>query len=98
MDPVLVYTQAHQSGIIDFIRELVECESPSDDSAAVNRFVDLFAAKVADIATVKTLSGGKSFGRHMRVQFKLPGRAGNNEQGQILGLGHSDTVYPLGTL
>jgi glutamate carboxypeptidase len=95
MDPVLAYAQSHQSEIIDFIRELVECESPSDDPAAVNRFVDLFTAKVADIATVKTLPGGKSFGKHMRVEFKLPGR---KKDGQILGLGHSDTVYPMGTL
>jgi glutamate carboxypeptidase len=95
MDPVLAYTQNHQSEIIGFIRELVECESPSDDPAAVNRFVDLFAAKVSDIASVKTLPGGKSFGKHMRVEFKLPGR---KKDGQVLGLGHSDTVYPLGTL
>ena len=95
MDPVLAYTQSHLSEIIDLIRELVECESPSDDPAAVNRFVELFAAKVADIATVKTLPGGKSFGRHMRVEFKLPGR---KKDGQILGLGHSDSVYAMGTL
>ncbi len=94
MDPVLAYAQSHQSEIIDFIRELVECESPSDDPAAVNRFVELFTAKVADIATVKTLPGG-AYGKHMRVEFKLPGR---KKDGQILGLGHSDTVYPLGTL
>ena len=97
MDPVLLYTQAHQAEIIDFIRQLVECESPSDDPAAVNRFVDLFAAKVADIASVKTLAGGKTFGKHMRVEFKLPGRV-TKKDGQVLGLGHSDTVYPLGTL
>ena len=100
MDPVLAYAQSHQSQIIDFIRELVECESPSDDPAAVNRFVDLFAAKVADIATVKAINGGQNplgmpFGKHMRVEFKLPGR---KKDGQILGLGHSDTVYPMGTL
>ena len=43
MDPVLAYTQANQAAIVDFIREMVECESPSDDPAAVNRFGELFA-------------------------------------------------------
>ena len=94
MDPVLEHAKAHEREIIGFLREMVECESPSDDPAAVNRFVDLFAARVADIARVKTLPGGR-FGRHMCVEFTLPGR---KKQGQILGLGHSDTVYPLGIL
>ena len=95
MDPFLAHAQAHRSSIIDLIREFVECESPSDDPAAVNRFVDLFTAKVADIATVRTLTGGKIFGKHMRVEFRLPGK---KKDGQILALGHSDTVYPLGAL
>ena len=40
MDLVLAYTQSKQADIVDFIREMVECESPSDDPAAVNRFGD----------------------------------------------------------
>ncbi len=98
MDPVLAWTQANHAAIIDFIREMVECESPSDDPAAVNRFGELFADHVKDIAAnVKFLSGGKTYGKHLRVEFKLPGRVKKGE-GQILGLGHADTVYPMGTL
>src|SRR5688500_1918854 len=33
--------------------------------------------------------------RHLRCEFNLPGRRKN---GRILALGHSDTVWPLGTL
>lgn len=94
MDPVLAYAVSKQNESIAFIREMVECESPSDDAAAVNRFVDLFAATVADIAKVKTFPGGQ-FGRHLRCEFQLPGR---KKTGQILALGHSDTVWPVGTL
>ncbi|BDC48636.1 peptidase M20 [Bryobacterales bacterium F-183] len=98
MDPVLAYTQAHQSQIIGFIRQLVECESPSDDPAAVNRFQDLFADSVRDIAAkIKFVPGGTKFGKHLVIEFALPGRAKRGE-GQILGLGHGDTVYPMGTL
>src|SRR5436190_3357602 len=84
-----------QKQVIATIREFVECESPSDDPAGVNRFVDLLAETVADIARVKTYKGGKGRGKHVRCEFLLPGR---KKSGQILALGHSDTVWPLGTL
>jgi glutamate carboxypeptidase len=84
---------------IAMIRAFVECESPSDDASAVNRFVDLLAASVQDIARVKTFSRGqrqgKTLGKHVRIEFMLPGR---KKDGQILALGHSDTVWPVGTL
>ncbi len=95
MDSALAYAQTKLPEIVQSIRRMVECESPSDDPAAVNRFVDLLAAEISDIAKVKTFKGGR-FGRHMRCEFQLPGPRRKN--GQILGLGHSDTVYPLGIL
>ena len=86
--------------VIATIREFVECESPSDDPASVNRFVDLLAETVKDIARVKTYRGdkgeGKSRGKHIRCEFLLAGP--KPKAGQILALGHSDTVWPLGTL
>lgn len=91
----LAAAQAKQNGLITFLREMVECESPSDSPAAVNRFVDLFASRVADIATCRTVAGG-TYGKHLIVEFDLPGK--KKRFGQILGLGHSDTVWPLGTL
>jgi glutamate carboxypeptidase len=43
---------------------------------------------------VKTFPGGK-FGKHLVAEMKLPGR---KKSGQVMALGHSDTVWPLGTL
>lgn len=94
MDAILSYVIAKQPHLIALLRRLVECESPSNDRVAVDCFVDLFAAEVADIAKVRTFRGGR-FGRHLRCEFKLPGR---KKEGKILGLGHSDTVWPMGTL
>jgi glutamate carboxypeptidase len=94
MDRFLDYARSQQKSLIAFLREMVECESPSDDPASVNRFVDLFVSRVGDVAKCKTLPGGR-FGRHLRCEFKLPGR---KKEGQISVLGHSDTVWPLGTL
>jgi glutamate carboxypeptidase len=95
VDPILAHVHAQQTGIIALIRRLVECESPSDDPRAVDRFVDLLAAEVAPFATVQTFPGGK-FGKHLLCEFALPGPA--RKKGEILALGHSDTVWPMGTL
>ena len=93
-DPILQWTQSKQKEIVAFLRELVECESPSDDPAAISRFTELFADRVSDLGKIRIHKGGKQ-GPHLQCEFTLPGR---KKLGQILALGHSDTVYPLGTL
>jgi glutamate carboxypeptidase len=94
MIPLLEWARAKQSEIILFLQEMVECESPSDNPVSVNRFVDLVASRVSGVANVKTFPGGR-FGKHLRCEFTLPGK---KKTGQVLALGHSDTVWPLGTL
>jgi glutamate carboxypeptidase len=94
MHPFLAYAQSKQSSIIALIRELVECESPSDDPASVDRFVHLLVSKLDNYTKVRTPSGGR-FGHHMRCEFNF-GR--KPRDGDILVLAHSDTVWPLGTL
>ena len=95
MHPVLAFARAKQNEIIALIRDLVECESPSFEPVAVNRFVDLIASKVDGVAKTRTFPGGR-FGRHLRCEFALPGP--RRKEGQILVLGHSDTVWAAGTL
>jgi glutamate carboxypeptidase len=94
VDSLLSFAAAHQSDIIALIRQLAECESPSDDPAAVDRFVELVSDTATPLARIKTHAGGK-FGRHLICEMQLPGR---RKSGQILALGHSDTVWPIGTL
>ena len=57
VDRILAHVQAKQTEIIALIRRMVECESPSDDPRAVDRFVDLVAAEIAPFATVQTFPG-----------------------------------------
>ena len=95
VDPILRYARQRQKDIIALIREFVECESPSDHPPSVNRFVDLMSERVKDIARVKVLPGGPRFGKHLRCEFTF---GANKKAEQILVLGHSDTVWPLGTL
>jgi glutamate carboxypeptidase len=94
VDSILSHVQSQQPEIIALIRSFVECESPSDTPEAVNRFVELVSDTAAPFAKVKTTSGG-AYGRHLLCEMSLPGR---KKSGQILALGHSDTVWPMGTL
>jgi len=94
VDPFLAYARSREAALTATIRSFVECESPSDDPAAVNRFVDLVADTVSGFAKVKRLPGGR-FGKILLCEMSLPGR---RKSGQVLALGHSDTVWPMGTL
>src|SRR5947209_1147119 len=94
MHPFLAFARAKQREMVESIREMVECESPTDNAPAVNRFVDLLANRV-ETPAVKRLPGGR-FGNHLRCEFRLSGLKPSS--GQILVLAHSDTVWPLGTL
>ena len=95
MDSLLSWAQAKQPDFIAFLRELVECESPSDNPASIGRFVDLVTAKLSGMAGARVFHGSGHYGPNVQFEFNLPG-SGND--GQILALGHSDTVYSMGTL
>ena len=94
MDPILAFTQASQDAIIETIRQMVEVESPSDDRDAVNRHVEQLCDMLSGEAELTREKGG-SYGDHLLVEFNLPGK---KKTGQVLAMGHTDTVYPLGIL
>src|SRR5262249_46041042 len=88
------FAGSYERDTISLIRQMVECESPSDDPAAVDRFGDLVADAAAGLAKIRRLPGGR-FGRILVCEMNLPGR---KKSGQILVLGHLDAVWPMGTL
>src|SRR5437762_11288958 len=94
VDSLLAHVQSKQKEIIALIRRFVECESPSDSPRDVGRFIELLADTISPIAKVKVHKPGR-FGPNMEAEFNLPGKKKN---GQVLALGHSDTVWALGTL
>lgn len=94
IDPILAHTSAHLEEILAAIESLARIESPSGDPAAVNRAVDWVVDQASDIAAISR-HPAEGYGDHLQLRFELPGAAGS---GQVLGLGHLDTVYPLGTL
>ncbi len=91
MDSVLAHIRLKQKQLILFLKELVECESPSDSPGDIRKCNDLIASHTAGIAKCRRVRN------HLLVEFRLPGPRQKIE-GQILGLGHSDTVWPLGTV
>lgn len=73
----------------------VECESPTFDSAAVDRMIDLATIDlVASGATIERIPGRMGYGGCVRAVFPHS----NPELPGILIAGHLDTVHPLGTL
>ncbi len=94
MHPFLRYATDKKAEIITSIQQMVECESPSDSPADVDRFVELFVEQTKDIASAQTIQSD-GYGKHLRLEFEMGSR---KKAGQILGMGHSDTVWPLGTL
>jgi glutamate carboxypeptidase len=90
VDTLLAYAQANLTNIIALIQRMVECESPSDSPAALANFVALISAELSPMAKIHNFRHG-----HMTAELALPGP---KKKGQILVLGHSDTVWPIGTL
>jgi glutamate carboxypeptidase len=92
MDPLLGWARKHQSAIIALIREFVECESPSDSPDAIQRFMLMLGNSVSDIAVSRLTPDGAFL-----CKFRLPGPR-ERKTGNLLVLGHADTVWPMGTL
>ncbi len=77
------------------LRPWIECESPTFDTPAMNRMMDLAARDLAAAgATVDRIPGPMGLGDCVRARFPHP-RAG--EPGILL-MSHLDTVHPVGTL
>ena len=85
----------HEKEMVATLRAFVECESPSTDKAAVDRFGEMVAREWRRRdATVRVIRQREA-GNHVRAEIVPTARG---RAGQLLVLGHLDTVYPLGTL
>ncbi len=82
-----------QEETITFLKTLVECESPTNHAAGINRVNELLIEATQGLATPRIIKGKN--GNHLRLEFKLGAR---RDAPQILAIGHSDTVWELGTL
>jgi glutamate carboxypeptidase len=88
--------QARQPQIEKFIRMLVEAESPSGDEEGSRAVVDLLAQSADQLDCVSEVERASvpGFGQHLVIRaFQA-----QSEAGQILLVGHTDTVHARGSL
>lgn len=95
MREILRELRGREKDMVRLLGRFVRCESPSHEKAAVDSFAQMVAGEWRRRgAKVRVLRQPKR-GDHVRVEvWRGKGRAA----GQILVLGHTDTVYPMGTI
>lgn len=81
--------------LLRLLKSFVEIESPTHDKAAVDRFARVIATEWKDRGARVHLLPNRERGSHVRAEVAF---SGASTARQILVLGHSDTVYPIGTL
>jgi len=95
MREVVRLLRRREKEMVATLRKFVECESPSADKAAVDRFGEMVAKEWRQRgATVRVIRQHET-GNHVRAEIAP---AATRKPGQLLVLGHLDTVYPVGTL
>ena len=87
--------EADLSWMLASLEALVRIESPSDDKAAVDRCVDVLAALGRDAGARVDRIAVAAAGDHLRLAFGPPPGTASV---RLLILGHTDTVWPIGTL
>jgi glutamate carboxypeptidase len=93
--PLLGAARARRQLVMERLRHLVELETPTSDADASNHAADLLAARYLDLgATVQRHTVHQ--GTHLVAD--LPGTGALATRAPVLLLGHSDTVWAIGTL
>jgi glutamate carboxypeptidase len=95
MLPLVEWLRPREAAMTRLLGQFVRAESPSFDKAAVDRFGKIVAAEWKRRGAGVTLVRQRERGDHVRAEWNPPG---NRARGQVLVLGHLDTVYGLGTL
>lgn len=95
MNILLREAQRQKGKMVRLLAQFVRSESPSRDKAAVDRFGKIVAAEFRRRGARVRLFQQSMRGDHLRAEIWM---GKGSPTGQILVLGHLDTVYPLGTL
>src|ERR1700751_5580830 len=95
MRELLREARKRESEMLQLLGRFVRCESPSGDKAAVDRFGAMVAREWRRRGAKVKILKQRLRGNHLRVEWQ---QARGRSDGQILVLGHLDTVYPIGTI
>jgi glutamate carboxypeptidase len=94
MVSLLHWLRPREPAMTRLLGRFVRAESPSLDKAAVDRFGKMVAEEWRRRGLRITLHWQRQRGDHIRAEWQPPGKPA----GQILVLGHLDTVYDLRTI
>jgi glutamate carboxypeptidase len=98
---MLAFLRSRRPAMLRLLKRFVMCESPTDSKPAVDRFGRVLAAEWKKRGVKIEFLQQKRPGNHVRVVWpsSLARQNGISARaGQILVLGHLDTVYGLGTI
>ena len=95
MKSLLKWLRPREAAMSRLLGQFVRAESPSLDKAAVDRFGRMMAAEWKQRGARVRFLRQRERGDHVRAEWNP---SGQRAKGQILVLGHLDTVYGLGTL
>ena len=111
MRDLLREARAREGKMVRLLGRFVRCESPSGDKAAVDRFGAMVAREWRRRGAKVKILEQRLRGNHLRVEMvaaaksdlgrdlaRRDGKSADRDDGQILVLGHLDTVYPIGTI
>src|SRR5579862_8245919 len=88
-------TRKREREMVRLLGRFVRCESPSGDKRAVDRFGAMVVREWRRRGASVKILRQRLRGNHLRIEWP---RATGKSDGQILVLGHLDTVYPIGTI
>ena len=94
---VLKACRGAEPKLLEWIRQLVTLESPSDDKRAVDGCVEAVADIASGLGARVRRHRQRAFGDVLELRFSVRGAAKKKDPPMML-LGHLDTVWPLGTL
>jgi len=96
---LLGYFQDRRQSVLILTRAIAEIESPSGDLNGSRGIVERLAEEAKQVKCVtgiERVPAANDYGEHLRITAFSDGASVGDET--ILMIGHTDTVYPLGTL
>lgn len=88
------YLDLNQEAFLDFLKRLVETESPSRNAASQLKIIQILMSQFEDLGYYCTHKKGSTTGGYLYARPKVRNKALPLQ----LIVGHCDTVWPLGTI
>jgi glutamate carboxypeptidase len=92
---ILKFLRGGQAEMVRLLEKFVRCESPSFNKEAVDRMGEIVADEWQKRGAQLHILQQSKQGNHVRAEIS---EGNGRADGQLMVLGHMDTVYPFGTL